>query len=85
MTSHNSLFGWIHGFKINHNNLLLGSPANRLNPYPALIPKPTARQCLQNWNAADTGVVLFTLAASSIVFARLARNSGVHGYFAQRQ
>jgi type IV secretory pathway TrbD component len=82
MTSHNSLFGWIHSFKINHNNLLLGSSANRMNPYPALIPNPTVKQCFQNWNAADTGVFLFTLAASSILLARMARkNPRLNGYF----
>lgn len=58
-TSHDNLFGWVHSFKLNRNNYILGGKTG-LNdkPYPVILNTPSFPQVLNNWNRADTGLVL---------------------------
>lgn len=84
MTSHNSFFGWVHGFKINQNNLILGAYAEAKRPFPALIPNPTIQQCIKNWNTADTGLVLFVFLAGTLYGWRHVRLSDMYGLFEKR-
>jgi hypothetical protein len=59
LTSHDRFFGYIHSFKINRNNYFFGGQKNlNDNPYPKIIHNPTYTQVVQNWNSADTGLVL---------------------------
>jgi hypothetical protein len=83
MTSHDSFFGFIHGFKINRNNLIFGSSTEEYNPYPTIISQPTFQQCVKNWNIADTGVFLTTVVLGTLVSWKVCRLSShsIHEYF----
>lgn len=71
-TSHDNLFGWVHGFKFNRNNYFLGGKTG-LNdkPYPVIVNSPSFIQVVNNWNRADTGLVL-TFFVAGLFFARRA-------------
>lgn len=58
-TSHDNLFGWVHSLKLNRNNYILGGK-NGINerPYPVIVNTPSFPQVVNNWNTADTGLVL---------------------------
>ena len=58
-TSHDRVFGFVHGFTINRNNFFFGGNSN-LNdrPYPTIVNRPTLHQVINNWNRSDTGVLL---------------------------
>lgn len=71
MTAHNSVFGWIHGFRINENNALFPSSQTAPTPYPPLIADPTVEQLWQNWNTADTGAFIFTSLAFTALSYRI--------------
>jgi hypothetical protein len=74
LTSHDGVFGWIHGFKINQNNIIFGTPQIARTPYPPIIRNPSIKQTFQAWNFADTsmmGTVIFvtSLTAGSLIRA----------------
>lgn len=73
-TAHNSIFGWIHGFRFNSNNVLSGKPTFSDTPYYPIIANPSANQILYNWNIADTGVTIATIIASALVAFPLSRS-----------
>jgi hypothetical protein len=75
-TSHDSLMGWVHSFKLNRNNYILGGKTGiNDKPYPVIVNKPTFPQVLNNWNRADTGLVLtFFLAGLLVAKRSLAKN-----------
>lgn len=58
MTSHNGIFGWIHGFRLNENNAIMLSSRYSDTPFPTIIAAPTIKQAFQNWNTADTGIAI---------------------------
>ena len=60
MTAHNSLFGFIHSYKLDETNLVFNNAAAKQSPYPVIIHDPTIRQAYRNWNTADTGCLIFT-------------------------
>ena len=58
-TSYDQPLGWIHGFRINRNNLFFGGRfGTNERPYPIIVNKPSFPQVVNNWNTADTGLVI---------------------------
>jgi hypothetical protein len=58
LTGHNQFFGWVHSFKINRNNLLFRATVATERPFPIIVESPTIGQVLDNWNYADTGLII---------------------------
>ena len=73
ITSHDGSLGWIHGFKINRNNPILGATAITPAPYAPIIRSPNFHQVLNNWNFADTSLVFVSIIVGSIGSYRLAK------------
>jgi hypothetical protein len=73
MTSHNSFFGWIHGFKFNQNNIVSASANYVPSPYHPVIEDPSMNQIFQNWNLADTGVTIATVVFTALFSIRAIR------------
>ena len=73
ITSHDSLFGWIHGFKINKNNPILGAASITGPPYVPIIRNPNIHQLMYNWNFADTSLVFFSFIIGTIGSYRLVK------------
>jgi hypothetical protein len=71
-TSHDNLFGWVHSFKLNRNNYILGGKTG-LNekPYPVIVSSPSFPQVVNNWNRADTGLVLTCFLGGLLLARRL--------------
>lgn len=58
-TSHDQLFGWVHGLRLNRNNYFFGGKDGiNERPYPVIIAEPSVTQVLSNWNRSDSGLVL---------------------------
>ena len=72
-TSHDQFFGWLHCFKLNRNNYVLGGK-NGINerPYPIILNNPSFQEVLYNWNFADTGLLLTFVAAGLFIARRIA-------------
>ena len=73
LTSHDSLLGWTHGFRINGNNAILGAYNITPPPYTPIIRSPTVKQVFNNWNFADTSLVLFAALFGSLIHYRTVR------------
>lgn len=71
-TSHDQFFGWIHSFKLNRNNYILGGKSG-LNdkPYPVIVNDPSITQVTSNWNRADTGLVISSFLVGLFVARRM--------------
>lgn len=71
-TSHDQLFGWTHSFKLNRNNYLLGGHSGiNEKPYPVIVNTPSFPQVVNNWNRADTGLVLTFFLAGFLIAKRV--------------
>lgn len=77
-TSHDNLFGWVHSLKLNRNNYILGGKTG-LNdkPYPVIVNTPSFPQVLNNWNRADTGLVLTAFLAGLLIARRVVAKNAV--------
>ena len=72
-TSHDQFFGWVHSFRINRNNYLFGGRfGTNERPYPAIVNRPSFPQVVNNWNSADTGLVLTFFLAGLLIARRYA-------------
>ena len=72
--SHDQLFGWVHSFKMNRNNFGFGGRlGTNERPYPVIVNKPTFPMVVNNWNKADTGLVLTFFFLGLLVAKRVAR------------
>lgn len=72
-TSHDQFFGFIHSFKLNRNNFLLGGKnGNNAKPFPTIVNRPTFLQVWNNWNKADTGLVITFFLAGLLIARRRA-------------
>lgn len=84
MTSHNSFFGWVHC--LSWGNGFMGNSAQIYNtPYPPIIANPNINQVVQNWNLADTGMVLSTVVFSMLLTVRKHSRVSSSFIFQQRQ
>ncbi len=63
LTAHNQFFGWVHSFKFNRNNSYFRADASTERPFPIIVEEPTLLQVMNNWNSADTGLVLSSFVA----------------------
>lgn len=71
-TSHDSIFGWIHSFRFNRNNYMFGGRfGTNERPYPVIINQPSFSQVINNWNAADTALVVAFFFAGFFVARRI--------------
>ncbi len=71
-TSHDNLFGWVHSLKLNRNNYILGGKSGiNDRPYPVIVNTPSFPQVLNNWNFADTGLVLTSFLVGLFVARRV--------------
>ena len=75
LTSHNNVLGWVHLFRFNDNNVLSGKAQFTKPPFPAIIASPSMTQCWKNWNIADTGLLLFSILASTALAYPMANRS----------
>lgn len=72
-TSHDQFFGFIHGFKINRNNMFFGGKSGiNDTPYPAIVNQPSFIQVVNNWNTSDTGLVLTFFVLGLAISRRMA-------------
>lgn len=70
-TSHDNVFGWVHSFKLNRNNYILGGKTGiNDKPYPVIVNRPTFPQVVNNWNRADTGLVITFFLAGLLIAKR---------------
>lgn len=58
VTAHNNFFGWIHSFKISRNNQIFKPNSSTERPFPIIVDDPSITQVIDNWNYADTGLVI---------------------------
>lgn len=58
LTAHNHFFGWVHSFKISRNNQFFKPTSATERPFPIIVDDPSVTQVLNNWNYADTGLVI---------------------------
>lgn len=77
LTSYNSIFGWIHTFKINQDNQIFSPSPETERPFPIIVEEPTWGQVISNWNTADTGLVS-TFFLGGLIFAKTINRS--HSY-----
>lgn len=79
LTAHNQFFGWVHSFKISRNNEYFKPTSSTERPFPIIVDDPSIIQVLNNWNYADTGLVvssfIFGLFASKILADRMFNES----------
>jgi hypothetical protein len=79
LTAHNQFFGWVHSFKISRNNEYFKPTSSTERPFPIIVDDPSIIQVLNNWNYADTGLVvssfIFGLFASKILADRMFHES----------
>lgn len=59
LTSYDGFFGWVHGLKISRTNHFFGGRFGiNETPYPVIVNRPSFYQVANNWNFADTGMVI---------------------------
>jgi hypothetical protein len=76
LTSHDKFFGFIHSFRLNPNSHIMKPHVMCTIPYPRLVNEPTFKNVFDNWNRADTGVMITTGIIGAFISRRLTlRNS----------
>ena len=85
--AHDSIFGWINGFRFSQSNIIVAANHMTSDLYPPIIRSPTFVQTLHNWNRSDTAVTLLGIFISSFVSYNNAtlRSGEQVSHFAQRQ
>jgi hypothetical protein len=80
LTAHNQFFGWVHSGKITRHSFGFNANITSERPFPVIVEDPTYGQVINNWNGADTGMVvstsIFGLFASKI-FADMASHDSL--------
>ena len=86
LTAYDGFFGWVHGFKLNRNNYIMGGRfGTNETPYPCIINRPSYVQVINNWNLADTGLVATTFVLGFAIARRRAMKDNLIDSFVERR